>query len=437
YFNPASMRGRGAWYDEGRFVLHLGDRIMSGGKDFSISEFETKFAYQSRAGIKMDLESKAVPAESAKLLEVMRLFKWERDISATLLSGWCVIAPFAGALQWRPHCWVIGAAGTGKSWILQNVVRVVLGEMHVAVQSNTTEAAIRQMMGGDSLPVVFDEFEAQNEEEIRQRGQIIHLARSASSSDGGQIVKGSSGGKSASYQFRSCMIFGSIGQMISHASDLGRITTMSLAPSTDDEKQANKAKVAEVITEEFAQKLQARMASLLPVLMKNIQVFSEAAGFVMKDTRAGAQVGPMLAGAYMLKRSDVAIMADAISWIEAHDWSEHKPDPGSRDEIQLLRAIMEKTLRIDASVYTRTIGEMIYRIEGRPDTEVNPQQCAETLSRVGIIVKDGGFYLSLSSRAVYNGILEKTPWQTSYGRIAARIPGAKVVKDVIFSSGVK
>ena len=101
--------------------------------------------------------------EGARLLETARLFRWERDVSGVLFGGWVALAPICGALQWRPHGWITGEAGCGKTTAIEDFAYPLLNGVAVYAQGNSSEAGIRQDLAGDSLPVVFDELEANNE----------------------------------------------------------------------------------------------------------------------------------------------------------------------------------------------------------------------------------------------------------------------------------
>jgi adenylylsulfate kinase-like enzyme len=83
-----------------------------------------------------------------------------------LLLGWTGCALIAGALPWRPHVWVTGSSATGKS-TLQKALEHLLdgGALHT---QDATEAALRQLLKQQTLPVLFDELEA-NEDNRRAR----------------------------------------------------------------------------------------------------------------------------------------------------------------------------------------------------------------------------------------------------------------------------
>src|SRR3546814_3722369 len=72
------------------------------------------------------------------------------------------IAVICGALNWRPHVWLTGSSGSGKSWLLDNVIRPLIGAIAVYCQSNSTEAGIRQTLATDARPVLFDEAESED-----------------------------------------------------------------------------------------------------------------------------------------------------------------------------------------------------------------------------------------------------------------------------------
>ncbi len=436
FFDGSMIRGRGAWMDEGRFVLHEGKHLIVDGKKHNIASFKTKYAYQTKPSLGLNMATPFKPADASKLLDVMSLFNWERKIAPILAAGWCVIAPFCGTLNWRPHIWVIGGAATGKSWILKNVFREALGKMHFAVQSKTTEAAIRQTSGGDALPIIFDEFEAENETDAQRVQGIIDLARSSSSPDGGQIVKGSTSGKSTNFQIRDCFLFASIAQTIKHRSDEGRITTLALGPSSPEQKQSNAKRVSEVMTPEFADGLHARTISLMPVLQANIVTFSRAAATVMGDTRAGDQIGPMIAGAYLLKRSDKISLEDAVKWIQQHDWSDEKPKSENRDEVRLLQTIIEKPIRCDGKVpVERTIGELIYISNGAQDSAVTADVATDKLLRIGISCKPDGIFISVHSSEMRRTVLKQTSWAINYPKILSRLENSSTHESIKFSPG--
>ena len=112
-----------------------------------------------------------------RLIELAKKFKWDDPIYAQFLLGWIVLAPVCGALDWRPHIWITGGAGTGKTTILKYFMRPLLAGIFQSATGGTTEAGLRGTLKSDAIPVVVDEFE-QNEardKQIVQNLSLIHI----------------------------------------------------------------------------------------------------------------------------------------------------------------------------------------------------------------------------------------------------------------------
>src|SRR3546814_6554229 len=88
------------------------------------------------------------------------------------------------ALNWRPHVWLTGRSGSGKSWLLDNVIRPLIGAIAVYCQSNSTEAGIRQTLATDARPVLFDEAESEDAKAQVRIQQVLELAGQSSSETG-------------------------------------------------------------------------------------------------------------------------------------------------------------------------------------------------------------------------------------------------------------
>lgn len=438
-FSPDRIRGRGAWIDKGEMVIHVGEQLIVDNARVTITDYQTSYAYQKKPPLLRQLAEPLGTKEANILVQACERFEWERKTSAVLLAGWIVIAPFAGALKWRPHIWLTGAAGTGKSWVLKNVVRRCLGRFQLALQSKTTEPAVRQALESDAIPVVFDEFEAENEQERARIQNLIDLMRSSSSDDGGMIAKGSAGGKSVFYTVRSSWAVASIAQTLDMHSDVSRITTLGMKRSGDAPKRENAKFIDKHLTSEWVAGLHSRTISLLPVILENIKVFSKAVADELGDTRIGDQLGTMLAGAYSLYSRGVIEYDAALSFVRRHDWSEERSKDESKDEDRLLNAIMEHLNRFDAGrmQVERSIGELVYIAAGIEDDAAVTINKAETrLAQLGMGVKDGYIHISGQSGYLRNTALRNTPWAKSYFKVLSRVEGVKITEPKRLSAGV-
>lgn len=432
-FDPIERtRGRGAWWDDGRAVLHMGDRLIVDGEPVALERHQTKYVYEALPPLGIDAPRGLLTKEAHRLLDLTSMFRWERPISARLLAGWCVIAPICGALKWRPHIWITSPAGSGKTTVMDEVVKPMLGGLALPVMSVTSEAGVRQKLESDARPVVFDEAEQEDlASRLRMRG-VLYLARAASAETGADIIKGSQTQSGArSYRIRSCFAFSSINVGIEHYADETRITVLTLEKIDGSSKELRdtnaehweklKALIAETINPTFAAGMLARSLQLLPVIRDNAEVFAEAAAAMLGNRRIGDQLGAMLAGAYSLHSTQRIDIEAAKEWIGKHDWEEHTAASAERDEHRLLSTILQEVVRVSISGQTRdrTVGELLEVARSNFQT---PEE--EALLRLGIRPHDDGFYVSTTHKQLKH-LLRETPWAAGWRRALLAIDGAR------------
>jgi hypothetical protein len=210
-YDPSRARGRGAWMDQDRpgLILHLGDRIYHGGKESSISDFHSDaFQYSETAPLKIDLSATPLtPDQGAKVAGVCRKFLWRNPLSAELLLGWIVIAPLCGPLKWRPHIWLTGPAGAGKTTIVSDFVNPLMPfRFPVAFTGGTTEAGIRQQVHLDAMACTYDEAESDDPGVQSRIAGLLTLLR-ASSSSAFRLAKGNTSGKGMLFEMSSVSYF--------------------------------------------------------------------------------------------------------------------------------------------------------------------------------------------------------------------------------------
>jgi hypothetical protein len=221
-FNPLRIRGRGIWLEGGKVVINLGGVVDS-----------AKFLYLCFENIVLD----GGPSfDARRLRDHLRLYNWRNPQDARLLFGWLAIAPICGALVWRPHAFVYGPARSGKTTI-HTVASIVLSPLAISADGQSTEAGIRQTLGPDSLPILLDEFEAdQNGSTLRN---ILRLARSASSADT-PVLKGTPEGKAMSFSLRTTFLFSAINPRGMSPADQSRISMFELLMHENDRDVARR-----------------------------------------------------------------------------------------------------------------------------------------------------------------------------------------------------
>ncbi len=443
-FNERWIRGRGAWIDNKNVVIHAGNHLIVNGTPLHLSKLDSKYIYEIGEEMGFDIEQPLGNKEASKLMSVLSLLNWDREINSYLLAGWCVVAPVCGALNWRPHIWLTGAAGTGKSWVFKNIVRRLLGETALAVQGETSEAGLRQTLKHDALPIVFDEAEGEDRKSQERMQDVLSLMRAASAFDGGIMAKGSAGGLAKTYRIRSCFAFASIAIQIVQQSDRTRVSVLGLKKADDSIKSERwnelQAAYHETITDEFCQRMRARTISLLPTLLKNAITFSNAAAAVLGEQRTGDQIGTLLAGAYSLTSSKEISYEEAIKWIQERDWSEEKANEATRDELSLISHLMDQLVSVETGVIgvaKMNLGELVQIAVGWKSSSICSNDTAEIiLNRIGVKADKDYLFVSNSSNEIKK-MLSGTPWARNHNKILMRLDNAEAIDSTRFSSGVR
>ena len=434
-FRPEQLRGRGAWNDAGRTVIHLGDRLIVDGKITEIADMDSEYVYEAAPKIHVDMDCPLPATESYWTYQFFCSLNWEHGVHGTLLSGWTAIAIACGALRWRPHVWLTGPSGCGKSWVLQSVQRL-LGRFCLAAKGESSEAGFRQAMQADALPVTHDEAEGEDERTTKNMDRILGLIRQSSADVDGRILKGSADGSAIGYNFRSAFLLSAIRVPLEQRADESRFSVLSLRPNGPEDKE-HFDEILEPLSnvigsDEYASRFRARVFAHLPDLLTNIAIYSSVAGRYFQNQRIGDQVGPLMAGAFLLERDGVISPEEALQRIEQQDWSDQVNVDTESDEDKLLATILQShtTITVDKSRMDVTIGQLIHVVQNGAEGQIFPAEANERLGHYGMTVRDNMLIVANTNLAL-SALLAKTPWGKGWGRILKRTPGATTRKSTM------
>ena len=445
-YDPSRVRGRGAWSDACRVILHLGNRLVIDGVSHPITklpaDFGTYYFYENAKPIEgpgADIISDQVAAE---LKEIAQDFKWETKALANLLLGWIVLAPVCGALDWRPHIWVTGPAGSGKTSLLKLFMKPLLGGMFEGATGGTTEAGLRGQLRSDAIPIVFDELE-QNEQKDKQQVQnLLALARIASS-EGGKIYKGTTNGGVNTFEIRSMFCVSSINVALIQRADLDRFCVLSLRKDQvpKDDWNAFEARILKACSEENGRRLVARTVQQIPAIRKNAKTLAGALSTKFGQ-RFGDQYGTLLAGAWTLEANGGGEMKpeQAKEWVESMDWENREVDASDADEMKCISRILQTILQLDGGRRIAVIEMVQQAVAGRifmaDASGSSGDEIEIVLGRYGLKVM-GEMLAVANSSTNLQALLRDTPWAgNAYRQALRRLPGATVASATIRFKGM-
>lgn len=429
-YSMTRLRGRGGWTDKGRVVFHHGDFLTVDGQHVAIKDMDSYYVYEMAEALPEVPEQAMTCEEGRDLLELANVFRWARPASAVLMAGWCALAPIGGVIKWRPHIWMTGGAGSGKSSILNRFVHHLMNGIDVYANGNSSEAGIRQRLRGDARPVLFDESESNTEKEGMRIQQVLAMVRQASTESPAETLKGTAGGDAMSFLIRSMFCLASIQVGIKYQADVERMTVLALLPKhTDPDPSESWKRIDNALhvmqrDESLPGRLVRRSLDLLPTTLKNIATFSEAAAIRFGSQRDGDQYGTLLAGAWSLISREAATLDAALEMIDMYDWSEHRENNDTDEGERALAVLMGAMVRVAGSAEV-TVNELIrtakgYHLDGITMTNNNAEAM---LQRHGMRIEGDRLVLSNTSSELKR-LVEGTPFEADLRGVLLRVKGA-------------
>lgn len=438
YYDPAIIRGRGVWEDNERSVLHLGNKLIVDGLECDIRTFKTEYIYEQRIAMHVKTREPLDSSEATRLVDVCNLVGWEESISGFLLSGWMFSSIICGVLPWRSHIYLIGPVGSGKTWVIENLINRCLRGIGIIVQGSSTEPALRQIMKGDARPVLFDEGEADSHENAARMQKVFGLARQASSEGAAPIIKGTQSQTGViEYVFRSCFVFASIQPSMVHYADESRITLLRLAsPYGDGGKRFQKLLDArnKFITDNFCDGLISRAVRMAPIIRHNHRVFAEAGEDRFGNRRAADQFAMMLAGLYgLMNDRKLDDHNDAKEFIVRFDWEGRLKEGPIPSEIILLDTILQTEVMIESGSVRKMLGELV-----ADEASGNGRfQERNVLRRHGIKVVEDKLHIANNCVGLKR-ILKDTPWANKWNQTLINFRDAeKSEAGEFFAAGIQ
>lgn len=426
-YDISRIRGRGAWADENRAIYHHGGYLSVDGQRVEIAKIESEYIYELAKSLPEPHESPFTVAEGQQLVELVRRFRWHKPGSAMLFVGWVALASICGALPWRPHLWITGGAGSGKSTIAK-LAHGLLRGTDVFAQGNSSEAGIRQRLKADALPVLMDESESTEESDAKRIQAILALIRQASTESDAETLKGTADGSGMTFHIRSMFCLASIQVALKNKADIDRLSVLTLQSGRNggpNEWKSLKDAIHALVGHDpnVSRRLLRRTIDLLPTTLKNIDVFTDMGARVFGSQRDGDQYGTLLAGAWSLISDAVATPEQAEVMIKEYDWSEHLEGADEDESQRALAALMEAKIRVNH--VDITVNELICEASGIdvPGLDIGGSKADIFLQRHGMRVKDGFVVLSNMSNELRRLVVD-TPYAADLRGMLLRLPGA-------------
>lgn len=419
-YYPEMLRGAGVWRDDyGEIIVNDGCKIITPkGEAIPLNKHKGNGHHYLSSDARFgDLSGEVASAEDGEALYL--LFETQMfavPIMALLTLGWALIAPFGGALHWRPHLWLTGPRGSGKSYVIEHLIKPLCGPFSYHGSGKDSEAGIRRSLRTDARPVLLDEMEPgagnRSREKILEK---LELARNASSDSSGYITiaKQGSGGVDQ-FIIRSMFCCASVNIPSFGAAINSRFTRCELRRSSDAVKKKK--------TKEFLSscgdlsKFRKRIFHQLPQIIEDIEWLRDQLPAVLGGLREADQYAPFFAAVWAVTSDESIQCEPGQDWLdrsltEMNSLSEDLPE----DEDRVIEHILAAQVMTDDKT-SRTVGELVEKAaQSYADDPVFKAQ--DILSRCGLrfIDRDDLKALAIATRSdKIDEWLRGTPYEGSY-----------------------
>jgi hypothetical protein len=348
-FDPDNVRGVGAWKEpDGRTCYNDGERVWG--------DFDERRVFLKRTrhdiGLGAGLASAAVRKE---MLDAAAAMSFETQADAVRLLAWSVIAPFGGALPWRPAGYLTGESESGKTTAVNFIVKGLagIGSKDIATGGETSGAGVRQHDKEASKPVIIEEAEDDTQKKKDNKEEILSIMRQSTSDDAPKAWKGTQDGRGGIvYDMRKTFLFVGISPLVGSDADRNRLFFVNMVPGTGDWK-AIKARIRAAFTDDNCHAVQAFVWEHLREILDHVDGFTDQIEAI---------------GALSIRYAGMeAILFSAFWRVFMDRWPEPAEFSAWLAELYRLQAPEKKRNQADEMV-ERILEEVVKLTDGRGET---------------------------------------------------------------------
>jgi len=424
-FDRNILRGRGAWRDGDKVCYFDGKKITG----------ETTEKYQYAKSRQVDIGINDEPIAESIIHELRNLlFKisFETKADAVRCMGWATLAPFAGALKFRPSILLTGPSGSGKTTVQQIFIRQLSACEWLDMKESST-AGVRSLIGIHSRCVVFDEAEKTTEKMKMNMDDILSFMRSNFTIDAPDAVKGTKEGGWVNYKLNSMFGLAAIDPTIEKVADENRIFRINFIKAQNQyEWNDIEKRLTELLCDKNCRAIRAyawknfkRMEELTERVAKMImdktgrglrKSYSDAmlaSAFIIVwnhiENPSGEQINEMLDKYYELQPMS-----------ETRDESEEFIDRYLDEIVEVIYDGRREKITLRECLTREYIGEINDGVDFKIITDEHRAAYRQTAGRYGVRLLDGGL-IGIASK--HHEVMRIMQCSNGYSQILKRHPG--------------
>jgi len=429
-YSKKNVRGRGVWKDDEKIIVFDGEYIYENGTKHKMLSYTSKYCYERMERI--DLFPKSDEFDLREIDNFIKPLKSSHPGQLKYLVGWCVIAPLCGVLYWRPHLWVHGLSGSGKTTVMEHIASQLLKGISIEATGKSTEAGIRQKVGNDARCVIVDDVKKNGADDHTKIEKLLDFMRTTSSDTEATTLMGSASQKVIERSTKTIFMLSSVNEQADATEDKNRITPVEMVKKDNMPKakynehvRGIKKKMRAGMNKYFIKSVMTNVSTI----MQNIDVFEEVLSVVVDSSRDADQLAPLIAGYYhIMNEGKIVNKTEAAKFIKQFDHNQQSARTEVKEHDKMFTALMIKRIRFsDPTGFTseRTVASLLETVMEKYRTkDEHWESCAEHK-----ILREYGF------RYNYKNHEEKLLIVCSHQRVKEEL--AKINLDRNYSTTLK
>ena len=417
-FDHERVRGRGAWREpDGRICYHDGFKIIGEPCD------KRTYLRMSRRDIGLENPHPKLQDLTA-ILDIVGQLNFETRADMIRCLAWSTLAPFAGALPWRPAGLLTGRSEAGKSEVVRYIINPLAMPI-IASGGESTEAGVRQAVGINSMAIVIDEADTDTPKKRQRRDDVLSLMRQSTSDETPKALKGTIDGKGMRFTLRSMFLFAAISPEVESIADDNRLfrVNMETKGHTPEQWQSLKAELIRCITPDVC----AGIRALTWTRLKDIfELADRIAPVIQKQTHKSSRFSmseSLLFAAYHIVWKQHELSDENLHdfFTQIYEWQ--KPEESRDDVDELLDLLLDHIIREGRDTFTLRTVLQKYK-EGYKD-----DVWKEIAGRYGLgLTPDGDLAMAKNFNAISKIIERGKGYQRIFWRHPLLIDKNKTVK---------
>jgi len=426
-FDPDKVRGVGAWIEGASVIFNTGGRIIHGGNVTDVRAFKpaSRYLYPANVDVLNDIPEAMEDRDAWGILKCCTSLRWADPMAGYYLAGWIVTSILGGVMPWRPHIHISGDRGSGKSTVLDKLVKPLLSGIAIEADGGSTEPGIRRAIIHSSRPVIMDEAEGHTRTSRDKMASVMDLVRASSS--GGKIRNAND-----EYRCRASFLMVGINPQINTEADKSRIVVLHLKTDVRENASAMHDEwlemVANLLGDDAPGRLVMRLIDCSPALRETVKLMTSEVRKLGVEARFADQHGALLAGVWLLVKARAPEGDEASAFLEKIGLAAEVK--AALHDVQgeswkVLSEILTADHSYDAlgSARRSTIAALVETVVEGEDSYQRIAGMA--LSDLGIEV-EGEWVRIASSSPKLSKLLKDTPWAgDGWNRHLLTLPGAQ------------